>query len=79
MALPVDVLKLDKAFVAESQIAITGAVLKLAEVLDLVTIAEGVETREQALALAELGCPLAQGYLYSVPVPAVDIDALLAR
>jgi diguanylate cyclase (GGDEF)-like protein len=79
MSLPVDVLKLDKAFVAERQIAITGAVLKLAEVLDLVTIAEGVEEEAQALALTRLGCPWAQGYLYSVPVPAKDVDELLKK
>ncbi|GIJ61305.1 hypothetical protein Vau01_088210 [Virgisporangium aurantiacum] len=78
MSLPVDVLKLDKAFVAQRQDAITGAVLKLAEVLDLVTIAEGVEDEDQAGVLARLGCPWAQGYLYSTPVPAADIDALLA-
>jgi EAL domain-containing protein (putative c-di-GMP-specific phosphodiesterase class I) len=82
MSLPVDVLKLDRAFVAPElehrKYAITGAVLQLAAVLDLVTIAEGVEEEAQAQALTRLGCPLAQGYLYSTPVPAADIDALLA-
>lgn len=77
MSLPVDVLKLDKAFVAQHQTAITGAVLKLAEVLDLVTIAEGVESEDQAKTLAGLDCPWAQGYLYSVPVPADDFERLL--
>jgi EAL domain-containing protein (putative c-di-GMP-specific phosphodiesterase class I) len=81
MSLPVDVLKLDRAFVAPEhehrQYAITGAVLQLAAVLDLVTIAEGVEEPGQARALARLRCPLAQGYLYSPPVPAADLDALL--
>ena len=74
MSLPVDVLKLDRAFVGPEherrQYAITGAVLQLAAVLDLVTIAEGVEEEAQARALTRLGCPLAQGYLYSTPVPA---------
>jgi diguanylate cyclase len=83
MSLPVDVLKLDRAFVAPEhehrQYAITGAVLQLAAVLDLVTIAEGVEDEGQARALTRLRCPLAQGYLYSTPVPAADIDALLAK
>ncbi|WP_203927654.1 putative bifunctional diguanylate cyclase/phosphodiesterase [Virgisporangium ochraceum] len=81
MSLPVDVLKLDRAFVAPEhehrQYAITGAVLQLAAVLDLVTIAEGVEGDGQARALTRLKCPLAQGYLYSPPVPAPIIDALL--
>jgi diguanylate cyclase len=85
MALPVDILKLDRAFVAatgyppDKQHAITGAVLQLAAVLDLTTIAEGVETDAQATALRQLGCPLAQGYLYSPPVPASGVDALLAE
>jgi diguanylate cyclase (GGDEF)-like protein len=83
MSLPVDVLKLDRAFVAPDlehrKYAITGAVLQLAAVLDLVTIAEGVEEEAQAQALTRLGCPLAQGYLYSSPVPAAAIDALLER
>jgi len=82
MSLPVDVLKLDRAFVGPEherrQYAITGAVLQLASVLDLVTIAEGVEEEAQARALTRLGCPLAQGYLYSSPVPASGVDALLA-
>ncbi len=83
MSLPVDVLKLDRAFVAPEhehrQYAITGAVLQLAAVLDLVTIAEGVEDEGQARALTRLQCPLAQGYLYSYPVPAGEVDALLAQ
>jgi diguanylate cyclase (GGDEF)-like protein len=83
MALPVDVLKLDRAFVGPEherrQYAITGAVLQLASVLDLVTIAEGVEEEAQARALTRLGCPLAQGYLYSSPIPATGVDALLER
>ena len=85
MTLPVDVLKLDRAFIAGSsrelprQYAVTGAVLRLAAVLDLTTIAEGVETPAQALALRRLGCPLAQGFRYSPAVPPADLDALLAR
>jgi len=85
MTLPVDVLKLDRAFTAPRggpsprQYAVVGAVLQLAAGLDLATIAEGVETRAQAQALRALGCPLAQGFLYSPPVPATAVDALLAR
>jgi diguanylate cyclase len=88
MSLPVDVLKLDRAFLDPNfgapehehrKYAITGAVLQLAAVLDLVTIAEGVEEEGQARALTRLGCPLAQGYLYAAPVPATEIDVLLTR
>jgi diguanylate cyclase (GGDEF)-like protein len=81
MALPVDILKLDRAFVAAEgrQRAITGAVLQLAAGLDLTTIAEGVETAAQAAALRAMGCPLAQGFRYSPPVPPAAVEALLAR
>jgi diguanylate cyclase len=80
-ALPVDVLKLDRAFVGggSGQRAIAGAVLRLAADLELTTIAEGVETGAQARALRSLGCPLAQGFLYSPPVPAPALGELLAR
>lgn len=85
MALPVDILKLDRAFTApreglnSRQYAITGAVLQLAASLELTTIAEGVETANQARVLRSLGCPLAQGFLYSPGVPPVALEALLAR
>jgi EAL domain-containing protein (putative c-di-GMP-specific phosphodiesterase class I) len=84
MTLPVDILKLDRAFVTGSQrdprqYAITGAVLRLAAVLDLTTIAEGVENQAQALALRRLGCPLGQGFRYSPAVPPANLDAMLAR
>jgi sensor c-di-GMP phosphodiesterase-like protein len=85
MALPVDILKLDRSFSAprsgraKAQYAITGAVLQLAAGLELTTIAEGVETVAQATALRELGCPLAQGFLYSAGVPAPTMESLLQR
>ena len=54
------------------------AVVELAHTLGLTTVAEGVETPEQAEALEGLDCHLAQGYLYSVPVPAARLAELLA-
>jgi diguanylate cyclase len=82
--LPVDILKIDRAFTgppgqpAAHHWAFTRAILELAESLKLDTIAEGVETTEQAATLRALDCPYAQGYLYSRPVPAARIDELLA-
>jgi diguanylate cyclase (GGDEF)-like protein/PAS domain S-box-containing protein len=81
---PIDILKIDRAFVsslgAESvDISLAPAIVSLSNTLQLQAVAEGVETALQAEVLATLGCPLAQGYLYSRPVPADEVDALLAR
>ncbi len=79
--LPMDVIKLDRSFVAEMDQprdhAIVAAVAKLGSSLGLVTVAEGVETTAQASQLAELGYPLAQGFLYSRPQPGAVAKALL--
>ena len=72
--LPVEVLKVDRSFVDglgtdPGDSAIVAAILSLAHALGLHVVAEGVETGLQASQLAALGCPVAQGYLYS---PAVE-------
>jgi diguanylate cyclase (GGDEF)-like protein len=81
--LPVDILKLDRAFTAarpgEREYLVTVAVLELAARLGLTTIAEGVETRAQAQTLRSLGCPLAQGFLYSPGARPDVLDQLLDR
>ncbi|MGI8710826.1 MAG: sensor domain-containing protein [Acidimicrobiales bacterium] len=79
-----DVLKVDASFVAgltdpsSNDLAIVSAALVLADNLGFDTIAEGVETQAQREVLEGLGCVLAQGHLFSRPVPAEEIDALLA-
>jgi diguanylate cyclase (GGDEF)-like protein/PAS domain S-box-containing protein len=80
---PVDVLKLDRAFVADVDTdagrAIVAAVVELAHALDAVALAEGVETAEQLEVIRALGCDLASGYHLARPVPAVDLaDAVRA-
>ena len=47
--------------------------------LKMITVAEGVETVEQLNRIRELGCTKAQGYLFSKPVPATELPALLAQ
>ena len=79
---PVDAVKIDKTFVNglgtdPADEAIVDAVVGLAQSLGLAAIAEGVETREQAEALQAMGCRFAQGYLYSKPLPADQLLALL--
>ncbi|MFC4062188.1 putative bifunctional diguanylate cyclase/phosphodiesterase [Planomonospora corallina] len=82
--LPVDILKIDKSFTPVSgnadhdrMHAFTRAIVELSAVLGLTTIAEGVESPEQAALLQQMGCPQAQGYLFSPPVGAPQIDGLL--
>ncbi|MFC6669252.1 putative bifunctional diguanylate cyclase/phosphodiesterase [Marinobacterium aestuariivivens] len=79
---PVNALKIDKSFVDDlpldlDDIAIVRAIIALAERLKLNVVAEGVETREQALFLRDEGCQLAQGYFFLRPVPGVEINPLL--
>ena len=79
---PVDVLKIDRAFVqdigrgAEVE-AISAAVINLGHCMGMEVVAEGVETREQELYLSQLGCDMGQGFLYSCAVPADEVTALL--
>jgi diguanylate cyclase (GGDEF)-like protein/PAS domain S-box-containing protein len=79
----VNLLKIDKSFVADIQSADTGgtiaiAVIGLAHALGLEVVAEGVETEEQRRFLIDHGCDLFQGYLFSRPVPASDFAQKLA-
>jgi diguanylate cyclase (GGDEF)-like protein len=83
--LPVDIIKIDRSFTtprgaaARHPWAFTKAILELARSLRLPAIAEGVESAEQAMALRALHCPMAQGYLYSPPVSASALAALVNR
>ncbi|HWM67187.1 MAG TPA: EAL domain-containing protein [Steroidobacteraceae bacterium] len=72
--LPLDKLKIDRAFIRDvvtsrDDAAIVRAIVSLAHNLRLKVIAEGVETPDQLAFLRELGCDQYQGYHYSVPVP----------
>jgi diguanylate cyclase (GGDEF)-like protein len=79
---PVNVLKIDKAFIDDiptdlDNVAIVRAVIALAERLGITVVAEGVETREQLDFLRNEGCNLVQGYYFQRPVRANDLTALL--
>jgi EAL domain-containing protein (putative c-di-GMP-specific phosphodiesterase class I) len=80
--LPINKLKIDQAFVRglpedEEDIGISRAVIALAKSLRLRVIAEGVETKEQRDFLVENGCENIQGYFYSKPIPAYEIEKIL--
>jgi diguanylate cyclase (GGDEF)-like protein/PAS domain S-box-containing protein len=81
---PFDRVKIDRAFTREivgsrKGLAIVKAMTDLCQALEMSTTAEGVETEEQFRAVASLGCPEAQGYLFSPPRPASEIPEMLAR
>jgi EAL domain-containing protein (putative c-di-GMP-specific phosphodiesterase class I) len=81
--MPVDVLKVERSFVTDlPQSAIDqvlmGSMLELADGLARELIAEGVESVQQLRALRELGCQLAQGYLFGKPVPADELAQAVA-
>jgi EAL domain-containing protein (putative c-di-GMP-specific phosphodiesterase class I) len=80
---PLDGLKIDRSFVARlpharASRAIVEAIVGLSRELSIVSIAEGVETEEQAAWLRRAGCNELQGFLYAQPMPAAQIEALLA-
>jgi len=80
--LPLDCLKIDKIFVDDMLYnshtsLLLGTIIGLANALDYTLVAEGVETKDQALVLQGLGCNIVQGFFFSPAVPADDIPALL--
>jgi diguanylate cyclase (GGDEF)-like protein/PAS domain S-box-containing protein len=80
---PVDVLKIDQSFIdgllrGSSDSALVSTIIALAGSLSLRTIAEGVEDTGQQDRLRALGCNAAQGFLFSRPIAARDVDALLS-
>ena len=81
---PVHKLKIDQSFVRDlttdsDDAAIVGAIVAMARSLQLLVIAEGVETKPQLDFLRKLDCDEYQGYLFSKPVPATDLARLLAQ
>lgn len=82
--LPLDQLKIDRAFVRDmlndpTSSAIAKAIVSLSGAMGIDLIAEGVETQEQQVHLTELGCHAFQGYLFGRPVPASEFQTVLAN
>jgi diguanylate cyclase (GGDEF)-like protein/PAS domain S-box-containing protein len=77
--LPLDILKLDRAFVARlapgsQELAVTAAIAQMAAAIGLTVVAEGVENTEQADLLRAIGIKLAQGYLYARPMAPTALE-----
>jgi diguanylate cyclase (GGDEF)-like protein/PAS domain S-box-containing protein len=79
---PLDVIKVDRSFVAglgDGQgSSIAGAIVSLAHALGLRTVAEGIEDEEQRRAVMALGCDVGQGFHFARPMPVDDLTRMLA-
>lgn len=80
--LPIDEIKIDRSFVAgvgvdAADSAVVAATIAMSHALGQVVVAEGIETTVQLTRLRELGCEVGQGYLFSRPVDALALEALI--
>lgn len=82
--MPVDVLKMDRAFIRniernEKDIQLVALIIDIAKKLKIPVVAEGVETEEQIRLLRDLGCAVVQGYYFSRPLHASEFEARFIR
>lgn len=82
--IPVDIIKMDMAFLSQTDHYKRGEdilrmVIKMANKLNIPVIAEGVETKEQADALGDMGCHIIQGYYCGKPMPVAEFEELLHK
>ncbi|MEV4940776.1 aminotransferase class I/II-fold pyridoxal phosphate-dependent enzyme [Streptomyces zaomyceticus] len=81
---PIDVLKVDKSFIDNittdpQQVALVEGIVRIADVLGLQVVAEGIEHEEQRALLAEMGCRYGQGFLFARPMTAHQAESYLHR
>ncbi|MET0422679.1 MAG: EAL domain-containing protein, partial [Actinoplanes sp.] len=74
---PIDIVKIDKAFIddmteGDQQMALVAGIVSLAQTLGLIVVAEGIEHPVHRELLARMGCPLGQGFLFSSPVDGTE-------
>jgi EAL domain-containing protein (putative c-di-GMP-specific phosphodiesterase class I) len=80
----IDTMKIDRGFIQRlggngGGIEIVRTIVTLARNLGMDALAEGIESREQLAIVRQLGCTYAQGYLFSRPLPPLELAALLAK
>jgi diguanylate cyclase (GGDEF)-like protein len=79
--LPIDIVKIDRTFLGAiddpTARAIVGSMVRLTGALGMVAVAEGIETAAQLQVVRELGCSLAQGFLFGEPVPPDEFAELV--
>jgi EAL domain-containing protein (putative c-di-GMP-specific phosphodiesterase class I) len=83
-SMPVDVLKMDRAFIrniehSKKDFRLVKLILDIARNLKMPVIAEGVETERQLTLLKDAGCDLVQGYYFSRPVPPEEFEDFIIR
>jgi EAL domain-containing protein (putative c-di-GMP-specific phosphodiesterase class I) len=80
-ALPIDIIKIDRSFVADMAKAhdetLAQLIVNAGHLLDMTIVAEGVEDGEQLARLEAIGCEMIQGFYFSAPVPVHDFEILL--
>ncbi|MEU3479549.1 aminotransferase class I/II-fold pyridoxal phosphate-dependent enzyme [Streptomyces sp. NPDC033754] len=81
---PIDILKVDKSFIDDittdpQQVALVEGIVRIADVLGLLVVAEGIEREEQRELLAEMGCRYGQGFLFARPMTAHQAESYLHR
>jgi len=81
---PVTYIKIDRSFVTPlddpaRDSGVVRAIIEIARALGMTTVAEGIETPTQRERLRDLGCPLAQGFLFARPLEAAAMEELVAR
>lgn len=75
---PIDILKIAGEFVQDADVdpkspALAWAIIAMGRSMNMATVAEGIETQQQAMSMRALGCAYGQGYFFSVPLSADDV------
>jgi diguanylate cyclase (GGDEF)-like protein/PAS domain S-box-containing protein len=81
---PINVLKIDRSFIAgiasrQTDATLASTIIELGRMLELTTVAEGIEDAQQLDLLRSLGCSMGQGYLFAKPLPADELRAFVAE